>query len=668
MAERTTLSRVAMIPKGAYVNGVSYLRLDVVSYNGEAWLCRKACSYIWPEEGEYWMSLVEKLKFDDLTEEQKRDLAQGANDAAELAKSYSEAVKNALNAIISGQDQGAATIAQVAKNTADIAQLSNNTGLSFPIEDPKTIDLDAEKRKMANGEVTFLPVTSSDAVINPQTKKNITEEVSGLSEGIENLREEFSKPVLKTLGLEQSDIVKCSAANDMVKALYLSIKPSAGSKIVFRDFFEIHDRYFHDYFISLSEWDGTNETKIVEQLRIDVDKITELTKDGSVIGYIYIDSSRYVLIQNQGEGLTRMPYLSDICFDENTQQIVKDKKLADRVTKLESKKTKRICVWGDSITWGAGASANGNEFVGQLQKEIFRSPSYVTPFEYRTHEVWNCGIGGDNMPSILVRCGGAALYLTEDIDVPLDGTPVTVDTYQNWQWVKKCVKSSANPDEHVNLMVQGEYGRGDWGTGDWGDSRRLVNPVVYNDYTFIWEWVKDSEDNSNGHYTIRRDVEGIVSTRKYTIKAGMPIYPQGARIHADVFIFCGGTNGGFNGDPEMYVKMVEAAIEASGTNQYIVCSPYGGVCWNEVGGKEGMEALESACLRRFGARYFNWRKFFLDEAFGYVGMLKTSNDIQAISEGKMPPSFLEDEVHPNDSGHVAIARKLANMLNALNFL
>lgn len=120
-----------MIPKGAYLNGLSYKRLDVVGYGGQPWLCRKACYNVIPEEGEYWMSLVDKLTFDDLTESQKQDLAQGAIEAAELAKSYAEAVKEALESAIGGEDPAASTIAQVTKNTADISKLSTETNESI---------------------------------------------------------------------------------------------------------------------------------------------------------------------------------------------------------------------------------------------------------------------------------------------------------------------------------------------------------------------------------------------------------------------------------------------------------------------------------------------------------------------------------------------------------
>lgn len=516
-------------------------------------------------------------------------------------------------------------------------------------------------------KVESIPVTVAKSQLSNEEWNKAVAAMSELDKSVEEsaatakeLREAIKPALLSTLGQEASDVTKCDAANGMIKALYLNYNVPNGHKVVLSSVFVLDGS---NYYVTLTDYYSGGDFDIVYQQLIEADKLCELKDEDETIGYIWLDSSKYALIQNQGEGLNRMPYLSPACFDTEKQPKITNIMVDERLKKLETRKGKRICIWGDSITWGAGASANDKPFANLLQSYVRQFVGYSGDIRRTNHEVWNCGVGGDNMGSILVRCGGAALYLTKDIVLsPVQDT--VVDVYLNWQWAEKCVKSSANPSEHVNLMVQGEYGRGDWGTGEWGDARRTVNPVIINGIPCTWSWVQ-GESMSSGRYTIRRNSS---ASRDIIIKAGTPIYTQGSRIHADVMIFCGGTNGGFGGDPAEYVKMVESAIEASGAKEYIVCSPYGGVCWTEVGGLAGMEALEAACLKRFGPRYFNWRKFMHNDAFILTNRTKTEEDIAAIDAGRCPPSMLDDDVHPNDYGHEAIARQLYNMLDSLNYL
>lgn len=50
--------RVMMLPKGAYDASATYGKLDIVTYDGAAWVARQDVSGIAPVEGEYWMKLV----------------------------------------------------------------------------------------------------------------------------------------------------------------------------------------------------------------------------------------------------------------------------------------------------------------------------------------------------------------------------------------------------------------------------------------------------------------------------------------------------------------------------------------------------------------------------------------------------------------------------------
>jgi hypothetical protein len=54
------IGRILVMPKGRYLANATYEMLDMVSYNGKAWICRKPCTGVAPsEESEYWQIALE---------------------------------------------------------------------------------------------------------------------------------------------------------------------------------------------------------------------------------------------------------------------------------------------------------------------------------------------------------------------------------------------------------------------------------------------------------------------------------------------------------------------------------------------------------------------------------------------------------------------------------
>ena len=71
---KENLGKVMMIPKGEYSNDITYEFLDIVSYNGSSYVCKKDTKGNTPENLEYWQVIVEKpdtliLETDFSTEE-----------------------------------------------------------------------------------------------------------------------------------------------------------------------------------------------------------------------------------------------------------------------------------------------------------------------------------------------------------------------------------------------------------------------------------------------------------------------------------------------------------------------------------------------------------------------------------------------------------------------
>lgn len=57
----------------------------------------------------------------------------------------------------------------------------------------------------------------------------------------------------------------------------------------------------------------------------------------------------------------------------------------------------------------------------------------------------------------------------------------------------------------------------------------------------------------------------------------------------------------------------------------------------------------------FGRHYINQRKYMLEYGLSDAGITPTVEDTAAISQGKIPPSLLYDDVHYNDKGYNIIA-------------
>ena len=88
-----TAGRILIIPKGAWGSETAYEALDLVSHNGNSWLCKKTAVGIEPSVGnaEYWFKFTDNTTVDVELEEIRNSLASKADQAAldALAQSVS---------------------------------------------------------------------------------------------------------------------------------------------------------------------------------------------------------------------------------------------------------------------------------------------------------------------------------------------------------------------------------------------------------------------------------------------------------------------------------------------------------------------------------------------------------------------------------------------------
>lgn len=55
----TTIGRILVVPRGKYNSDTQYDKLDMVSYGGKGWVCKKICTGVLPSEGDYWSEIID---------------------------------------------------------------------------------------------------------------------------------------------------------------------------------------------------------------------------------------------------------------------------------------------------------------------------------------------------------------------------------------------------------------------------------------------------------------------------------------------------------------------------------------------------------------------------------------------------------------------------------
>lgn len=151
--EKLKIGRIVPLIKGEYSSSVSYVKMDIVTYEGSAYWCIKDCSGIVPTNDTYWKLLVskgnngDKMAYSDLTAAEKADLAQGATAAAQQAAQHLATIQNALDGLDPSQSTEAAITtltAQLADTQADVDELGPKVNKAALCETPigSTSDLD----------------------------------------------------------------------------------------------------------------------------------------------------------------------------------------------------------------------------------------------------------------------------------------------------------------------------------------------------------------------------------------------------------------------------------------------------------------------------------------------------------------------------------------------
>lgn len=304
-------------------------------------------------------------------------------------------------------------------------------------------------------------------------------------------------------------------------------------------------------------------------------------------------------------------YLNE--FPTQTYPLVVNKIETINISKINGKET--VNCWGDSLTRGVG--------VGSSYSKAF---PYVLYGLLDGREVINCGVGGENTINIASRQGGLP-NIVKPFTIPANASKVEV-------------KLTNIYGGSTGILLQGGSAL-DPTTGQYVMTAQ-INPCSING-------VEGTLTYENGKYYFSRSENG----ESVIVSRPTPLITYAMKSMRDnINIIWIGTNGGFTTSAEL-IECVEAMIDYMSpiNKKYIVI----GIHHLVSTVAETFETIEKNMAMHFGRRYINQREYMIEYGLSDAGITPTNEDTAAISQGKIPPFLLYDDVHYNDKGYNIIA-------------
>lgn len=316
-------------------------------------------------------------------------------------------------------------------------------------------------------------------------------------------------------------------------------------------------------------------------------------------------------------------YLNE--FPTLTYPLIVKKIETINISKINGKED--VSCWGNSLTRGVGV----NE-------------SYSKAFPYVLYElldgrkVINCGVGGENSIAIASR-QGCLPNIVKPFIIPADTSKTEIeitDIYGEPAGILKQGGSALDPitQQYVNTSQ--------------------INPCTIQN-------IAGNLTYESGRYYFSRSENG--ETVNVTKPVPLITYAMSA-LRNNINVIWLGTNGGFTTSTEL-IEIIRTMVEYMKpiTKKYIVI----GIHHLVSTVTETFDTLEKSMITAFGRHYINERKYMIEYGLSDAGITPTEEDSNAISQGKIPPSLLYDDVHYNDKGYNIIANLVNNRGKELGY-
>lgn len=316
-------------------------------------------------------------------------------------------------------------------------------------------------------------------------------------------------------------------------------------------------------------------------------------------------------------------YLNE--FPTKTYPLVVKKIETINISKINGKED--VSCWGNSLTRGVG--------VGESYSKAF---PYVLYELLDGRKVINCGVGGENTITVASR-QGALPNIVKPFIIPTDTSKTEIkitDIYGEPTGILKQGGSALDPitQQYVNTSQ--------------------INPCTIQNIvgTLTYE---------SGKYYFSRSENG--ETVNVTRPVPLITYSMSA-LRDNINIIWLGTNGGFTTATEL-IETIRTMVDYMKPiyKKYIVI----GIHHLVSTVNETFDTLEKSMTTAFGRHYINERKYMLEYGLLDAGITPTEEDTSAISQGKIPPSLLYDDVHYNAKGYDIIATLVNNRGKELGY-
>lgn len=293
--------------------------------------------------------------------------------------------------------------------------------------------------------------------------------------------------------------------------------------------------------------------------------------------------------------------------------------------------TPRIEAWGDSLTAGAGTTRSGDDYPDSYPS-VLRS--------LIGSAVYNMGVGGEAIETILGRQGSLPMLVQPDFTIPADTTAVEV-TLQ-----------SITGAEAAPLRQYRDFDKG-------------VNPCSIAGIAGTLTY-----DEDTGAYSFTRAAAG----NAMTIKRPTPLVTAGMQTVCNnrILLMWLGQNNAGDIDPadvdlfaQRMVDVHRAAIAHAGTDRYIIL----GAPIDEPNAHDTSvyAPLYQRMQYAFGAHYINIVDHLIAYGLADAGLTATEEDTANIAAHRIPASLRADSVHLNAAGYRVVAEQVYSRGQTLGY-
>lgn len=277
------------------------------------------------------------------------------------------------------------------------------------------------------------------------------------------------------------------------------------------------------------------------------------------------------------------------------------------------KSTKKIICWGDSLTFG----------IGSTNIEKYSYPVQLQNLLGKDFEVIKQGYPGATSHEIGGIQGGIPIIVKTDFTLPKDTTKVPITTTNAYK-----PNNFRSSFFSMDCFINGVHCKFD-GNGSIARVSADEKPVlVKKDTIVISKYLQDYKE-------------------------------------AYIQIIYIGTNGEYRDNAEL-ISQIKNMTEAVELKRFIVISL---ATVTSTYTAEKRDALEMDMIKAFGEKFFNWRKYLLNDALTDAEISPTLQDTEAIQQGKTPPSLTSvDETHFTDKAYELLAKQLYNRMLELGWI